>query len=266
MIRVAAYQITPAKNINDRKTQLQHILKKTDSEHIDFLCLPEGFLTGYYSDENLARENSLEVESTIFEEWLKEFKQCSTTVIMGFNEKHKDAIFDSAAIVEQGQLLGIQRKHHLYHKYFSSGSSFPVFKSKGITFGVTICLDTNYFEPSRILANQGAVILFSPMCNLVSLKHPFAIRPPYYSQFVARSFENRCWLVTADWVWPDDGQTICPGNSVFYDPDGKEILRSQEMEEELLIVDIPSERLYFDKGLRFKGSFTLVQELNKLRE
>lgn len=263
MIKVAAYQITPAKQINDRKVQLQNILKNATAEHIDFLCLPEGFLTGYYSEEKLARENSIEVESLLFEEWLTEFKNCPATVIVGFNEQQSGAIFDSAAIIEAGTLLGVQRKHHLYHKYFASGSSFTVFQSKGITFGVTICLDTLYFEPSRLLALQGAVILFSPMCNLVSLSHPYAIRPPYYSHFVARSFENRCWIVTADWIWPDDDQMVCPGHSVIYDPDGKEIARSQEGQEELLVMDIPKDRIFFDKGLRFKGSATLSQELRK---
>ena len=130
------------------------------------------------------------MQSQAFEEWLIEFKNFNTTVIVGFNERQHGDIFDSAAIIEAGKLLGIQRKHHLYHKYFTSGSSFSVFESKGVSFGVTICLDTSYFEPSRILAFQGAVILFAPMCNLVSLSHPYAKRPPYYSQFVARYFSE----------------------------------------------------------------------------
>ncbi|KAF3361768.1 Nitrilase/cyanide hydratase and apolipoprotein N-acyltransferase [Chlamydiales bacterium STE3] len=266
MIRVGAYQITPSKRKEERKIQLQNALARAVVERLDFLCLPEGFLTGYYAEEKLAKENSLEVGSDIFEEWLAEFKNYNTTVIVGFNEQKNNNIFDSAAVIEAGKLLGIQRKHHLYHKYFTAGSSFSVFKSKKITFGITICLDTNYFEPSRILSLQGAVILFAPMCNLVPLDHPYAVRPPYYSQFVARSFENRCWLVAADWVWTEDGKTICPGNSVIYDPDGKEMVRSKEMKEELLTVNIPKDRLFTNKGLRFKGSDVLVQKLQDFRK
>ena len=266
MIRVGSYQITPSKRKEERKIQLQKALEKAALERLDFLCLPEGFLTGYYAEEKLARENSLEVGDDLFEKWLAEFKNFTTTVIVGFNERQNDNIFDSAAVIEAGKLLGIQRKHHLYYKYFASGSSFSVFENKGILFGVTICLDTNYFEPSRIHSLQGAVILFAPMCNLVSLDHPYVIRPPYYSQFVARSFENRCWLVTADWVWPEDGKVICPGNSVIYDPDGKEVVRSNEMKEQLLTINIPKARLFSYKGLRFTGSDILVQELQKLQE
>jgi hypothetical protein len=67
--------------------------------------------------------------------------------------------------------------------------------------------------------------------------------------------------VTADWVWPNDGTAICPGHSAIYDPDGIERSRSQEMREDRLIVDIPQNKLFIDKGRRFKGSSVLVQEL-----
>lgn len=264
MINVAAYQYTPAIDIQDRKDQIQSILEKAISKHIDFLCLPEGSLTGYYAEENLARKNSLEVEGIDFKEWLEIFRNFAATVIVGFNERDGNQIFDSAAVIEKGKLLGVQRKHYLYHHYFTSSDRFLVFQSKGITFGVVICLDTNYFEPSRLLALQGATILFTPMCNKVPLAHPFANRPPYYSQFVARTHENRCWLVGADWVWPNDGITICPGHSAIYDPDGSEITRSVEGEQGFIVTEIPQNRLFQEKGRRMHGSPTLRLEMAQL--
>lgn len=261
MIRVAACQFTPASEIKARKAQMETILKKAETERIDFICLPEGFLTGYYAQENLARKNSLEVGNVAFEEWLELFKTSPATIIVGFNERERGHIFDSAAIIENGRLLGVQRKHYPYHDYFTSGASFSSLSSKGITFGVVICLDTNYFEPARLLALQGSTIFFSPMCNRVALDHPYAKRPPYYSQFVARSHENRCWLIAADWVLANDGETICPGHSSIYDSDGREVARSREGEEDILIVDIPKESLFQDKGRRVYGSPSLARDL-----
>ena len=75
---------------------------------------------------------------------------------------------------------------------------------------------------------QGASILFCPMCNKVPLQHSYANCPPYYSHFVARAHENRCWLIAADWIWANDGEMVCPGNSCIYDPDGREISRSHK--------------------------------------
>lgn len=266
MIKVAAYQYTPANDIEARKAQIQTILEKAASKQIDFLCLPEGALTGYYAQEELARKNSLAVAEKDFQEWLGAFRNSAATVIVGFNERDGDQIFDSAAVIENGCLIGVQRKHYLYHNYFASGTSFSPFSSKGITFGVVICLDTNYFEPARILALQGATILFSPMCNKVSLDHPYAKRPPYYSQFVARTHENRCWLISADWIWANDSASICPGHSVIYDPDGREIARSQEGEEQFLINEIPLNNLFHEKGRRVYGSQKLAQAIEQLTQ
>ncbi len=263
MVRIGSYQATPESAFAARKAQVNRILSKADKENIDFLCLPEGFLTGYYADEELARKNCLETDGVIFREWLAEISHYQATVIIGFNEREGNHIYDSAAVIEKGSLLGVQRKHYLYHNYFTPGSSFSIFRSKDMPFGVTICLDANYFEPARLLAMQGAAVLFSPMCNRVPLNHPYAKRPNYYSHFVARSFENRCWLVTADWIYPNDGSAVCPGHSVIYDPDGQEIARSPEGIEDLLIVDIPQDRLFQEKGRRVHGSPVLFQEIAK---
>ncbi len=264
MIRIGSYQATPESTFAARKAQVNRLLAKAGKELVDFVCFPEGFLTGYYAEKELARKNCLEVTGAIFQEWLAEVSPYQSTLIIGFNELDGDYIFDSVAIVERGNLLGVQRKHYLYHNYFTPGSSFSVFRSKSILFGVTICLDTIYFEPARLLALQGATILFSPMCNQVPLSHPYAKRPSYYSHFVARSFENRCWLITADWICPDDGRTVCPGHSVIYDPDGQEIARSPEGEEALMIVNIPKDRLFQEKGRRVHGSPALFQEILNL--
>ena len=261
MIRVAAYQATPKPTFNCRKEQILAALEQADPNQIDFLCFPEGFLTGYYADKEEAAQNSLNISSMHFQKWLLETASFHVTAIVGFNERDGDKIYDSAAVIENGQLLGVQRKHYLYHDYFTSSCDFLTYQSKGVTFGVVICLDTNYFEPSRILALKGATILFAPMCNKVPLNHPFVERPPYYSHFIARAHENRCWLVGADWIWPNDGSMACPGHSVIYDPDGREIARSHEGKEQLLVADIPLDRLFNEKGRRVHGSPSLKQEL-----
>lgn len=265
-IKIAAYQGAPKADFENRKKQILTALKKADEVNIDFICFPEGFLTGYYAEERSARENSLDLKGSEFQNWVSDIQHFHSTIIIGLIERDGSVIFDTVAIIEKGKLLGIQRKHHLYHAYFESDHTFVPFLSKGICFGVIICLDSVYFEPAHLLALQGATVLFSPMCNKVALDHPYANRPAYYSHFVARSFENRCWLITADWVWQNDGKMICPGHTVVYDPDGKEIARSQESKEEWLIVNIPKNRLFQEKGRRFHGSAILTNEIQKLHK
>jgi predicted amidohydrolase len=265
MVKVAAYQLTPASSIEARKEQMHDALKQAEKNFLDFICFPEGFLTGYFAEEDLARKHSLEVGDAQFDAWLSITKTYSATVIVGFNEREGGALFDSAAVFEKGALLGIQRKHYLYHNYFTPGSTFTPFRSKGVTFGVVICLDTTCFEPCRLLALQGASLIFTPMCNKVAPSHPYATRPPYYSHLVARSFENRCWLLSSDWVWPNDGQLVCPGNSVLYDSNGQEVARAQEGKEDLLIYDIPQEQLSCKKGRRVYGSPLLSKQMQEFK-
>lgn len=264
MIKFAACQLMPAFEIDDRKNQMQALLNIAEREQIDFMCLPEGFLTGYYTQKDSACKNALEINGKAFADWVAMTRGSSVTIIAGFNESNGRELFDSAAVIENGQLLGVQRKHYLYHQYFSSGEDFSPFLSKGISFGVLICLDTNYFEPARLLALQGASILFSPMCNKVSIHHPYVKRPPYYSHFVARSFENRCWLVTADWVWKNDGAFVCPGHTVIYNPDGLEMARSKEGVEHILTYEISRDCLFQEKGQRVLGSPILARKITKL--
>jgi omega-amidase len=254
----------PASEIEGRKEQMTEFLEKAEKEKVDFICFPEGFLTGYFSEEKLARKSALDIKEEAFLDWVKLTKGFSATVIAGFNERSENEIFDSAVAIENGQLIGIQRKHHLYHDYFSPGADFLSFHTKGVTFGILICLDTNYFEPARLLAMQGVSLLFSPLCNRVPLTHPFAKRPAYYSHFVARSFENRCWLITADWVWPNDGISFCPGHTVIYNPDGEELARSHEAKNQFLSFEIPRSSLTREKGRRVLGSPLLSKKLAKL--
>jgi predicted amidohydrolase len=263
MVRVAAFQGKPRSKFNENILQIIENLKSADREQIDFICFPEGFLTGYHAEKEIAEQTALEITSSKFQSFLNQIACFNLTIIIGFNEKEDDKIFDSAAVIEQGKLIGIQRKHYLYHHYFTSDHHYSIFQSKGIQFGVVICLDSNYFEPSRLLALQGATILFTPMCNKVPLDHPFIQRPPYYSQFVARTHENRCWLVGADWIWSNDGQFFCPGHSVIYDSDGREVVRSRECRQDLIVADIPPNRLFYEKGRRMHGSPILTQQLVK---
>jgi len=261
MICVAAYQAAPAQTIALRYQQIHTILSDADTRGVDIICFPEGFLTGYYASEDLTRKNSFHIHDIVFQQFLTDIRGYRVTIIMGFNERDGEFLFDSAAVIEQGKVLGVQRKHYRYHDFCQSGTEFLSFMSKGVCFSVIICLDSNYFEPSRLSALQGATILFVPACNKVAPTHAFAQRTPYYSHFVARAHENRCWLVAADWVWPNDGTEVCPGHTVIYNADGREVARSQEGIEDLVVIGIPQNQLFAQKGKRMHGSPDLWQKI-----
>src|SRR5277367_1572346 len=104
MVKIASCQLAPSSEIKDRKSQINDILLKCETECMDFICFPEGFLTGYYAEEDIARKHSLEIGEAAFAEWLELFRISTATIIIGFNEREGSHIFDSAAIIENGKL------------------------------------------------------------------------------------------------------------------------------------------------------------------
>jgi predicted amidohydrolase len=70
MVRVAAYQSHAKSTLEARQKQIHEALSRADEERVDFICFPEGFLTGYYAEKELAKINSLEVSEDLFQQWL----------------------------------------------------------------------------------------------------------------------------------------------------------------------------------------------------
>ena len=265
MLRIAAYQAAaPAKSIEGQLEVIKRVLQSADGKGIDIVCFPEGFLTGYYSDRETAQLRSLECKGALFSKVLAELAPFSAAAILGFNERFEGNLFNSVAVIEQGTLCGIQRKHFLYHNYFTAGEVFAPISVKGVSIGVLVCLDSNYLEPARILALQGAQVFFVPMCNRVALDHRFVKRPAHYSHFIARAYENRCWVAAADWAYPSDGETVSVGHSCIYSPNGEEIKRSEESKEQLLVADIPMEHLSTPVTARVMGSEKVNAQLAAL--
>ena len=75
----------------------------------------------------------------------------------------------SAVFDENGKMLGKYRKVHIpqdesfYEQdYFSSGTTYPTFKTSHGRIGALICFDQWYPEPARIERLEGAKVLFYP--------------------------------------------------------------------------------------------------------
>ncbi|MFA7496409.1 MAG: N-carbamoylputrescine amidase [Acidithiobacillus sp.] len=90
---------------------------------------------------------------------------------VSFFERANNAFFNSLVVFDaDGKDLGLYRKAHIpdgpgYQEkfYFSPGDTgFKVFDSQYGRIGVAICWDQWFPEPARIMALQGAEILFYP--------------------------------------------------------------------------------------------------------
>jgi predicted amidohydrolase len=236
-------------------------LEEAASERVDVLSFPECFMTGYFRSGEQARQHSVRVDGPEIEDLLRRTAPFETTFIVGFNELRGAALYNTALVAERGALLGTYSKAFPVCDYFTPGRDFPVFEKKGVCYGVLICADGAYIEPSRILALKGVRILFAPHYNNLPLgsliNHLHKVRADH----IARVSENGVWFLRGNNVQSESDEQMFPnaigyGESYLLDPFGEIVARSQRHEESMITATIDvrdyawQEKPFFASGRR----------------
>lgn len=93
----------PAIYANQPKT-LQRIEKVLINSTADIVCFPECFLAGYFRQTPEAFANRIELTSTHFAHVLATLAPYKPTIILGLIEREGDDLFNTAVVIEQGEL------------------------------------------------------------------------------------------------------------------------------------------------------------------
>jgi predicted amidohydrolase len=220
-------------------------LERAEREGVQILCFPECFLTGYQDTEAEVRATAFAVASPQLEQLLDATRRFRATCIVGHNEARGPDLYNTALIVERGQVLGRYSKCSAYMPFHKQGREFPVFEREGVKFGVVICSDGGYMEPARILALKGARIIFSPHYNYIAKDHLLTHFTNVRADHVARAVENRVWFVRGNNVTPggrDHGiqkyEGVGYGDSYIVDPLGEILVRSRRHQEDFIFADV----------------------------
>src|SRR5687767_9027064 len=121
-------------------------LEQADRDHVDIVCFPECFLTGYPDNADEARNGAFAIDSPQLMQVLDQTARFEPAFVVGFNELRGPDLYNTAAVIHKGHLLGHYSKCSAYQKFHKQGREFPVFEHKGLTFGVVICSDGGYIE------------------------------------------------------------------------------------------------------------------------
>jgi predicted amidohydrolase len=213
---------------------------------LDIVSFPESFLTGYYPREEDARANSFAVDSPEMRRVMEQTARFESLFMVGFNEVRNKQLRNTVAVIDRGKLLGQYSKAMPIHRYFEPGREFPVFEKKGLKFGVVICADGGYIEPTRILALKGARLIFAPHFNFVSgpVKHYQMVRKDH----VARAVENGVYFLRANNVVPGrklEGSTYDGygyGDSYLLNPNGEVVAAAGLYHEYLMVYNFDLEK------------------------
>lgn len=181
-------------------------------------------------------------------------KALDVVIVSSYYEYVMDGIyFNSAAVFDaDGSLLGNYRKHHIPEGpqyiekyYFTPGDSpYLVFESKYGKFGVLICWDEWFPEPSRIMALKGADFVFYPSAIGSEPDNPeLDTSQTWIDGIKAHGIHNGMYICVCNRVGREDaidgnGHMEFYGRSFVSDPWGKIIVEGNRDEEDLIVAEL----------------------------
>lgn len=246
-LRAGLSQINPS--VGDITGNTKKITKAIEAARgldIDILCFPELAVTGYPPEDLLLKTEFIDDNIRALDE-IKKHCPDNMVVIVGFVDK-KDDIFNSAAVIQRGEIIDVYHKLRLpnygvfdENRYFQSERRFPVYSMGKMTFGVTICEDIWYpGEPIRSQVLLGnAQIIFNLSASPYYMGKPLARE----RMLATRAVDYNTIIAYCNVVGGQD-ELVFDGNSMFIDEKGEIVATARNFEEDLLVCDVNTERVY----------------------
>ena len=210
--------------------------KQAEARASQLVCFPECYLQGYIVNEKTA-ELAIDLSSKTFQDILATFANIKPIVIFGLIERENTNIFNTAAVIKEGQLLGRYRKNKLVgteNNFFRAGNEFPIFELDGYKFGINICYDLNFSECTEAIAKQGAHLLVCPSNNMMRKKNAELWKDKHNKIRSERTKESNIWLVSAD-VTGETQKRISYGPTAFINPQGQVVKQVPLLKEGIII-------------------------------
>ena len=172
-LTVAAVQMSCSVNPEESIKKAEDLVMEAVNKGAKLILLPELFERQYFCQER--RYDYYEFAKPVMEnEAVKHFidvsRKTGTVLPISIYEKDGNVLYNTAAMLDSGNFLGIYRKTHIpddhfYQEkfYFTLGNTgFKVFDTSVGRVGVGICWDQWFPETARSLTVNGAEIILYP--------------------------------------------------------------------------------------------------------
>jgi NAD+ synthase (glutamine-hydrolysing) len=186
-------------------------------------------------------------------------------ILIGFVDRNPTtegkALYNAAALCHNGRIVGRYYKALLptydvfdEDRYFEPGRTVAPFDLHGVRLGVTICEDVwndKDFWPRRLYHRD-------PVCELADHKvdllinisaSPFTLAKPGLRRDMIRqeAVKHRRHFFYLNQVGGND-ELIFDGHSIGIDPNGQEVVRAKEFEEDFVVYDVPVRAEVLDRA------------------
>lgn len=173
-VTVAATQMRCAASQEENRERAERLIRRAAGEGAQIVLLQELFETPYFCREE--RETffalaSRKEESPVLRRFSNLARELGVVLPVSFFERAGNVYFNSLAVIDaDGTVLDTYRKSHIpdgpgYEEkfYFTPGDTgFRVWDTRYGRIGAGICWDQWFPEAARVMALQGAELLFYP--------------------------------------------------------------------------------------------------------
>jgi predicted amidohydrolase len=221
-IKVGTFYFRPhGPTVEKNVSMMSDFLDQAGKAGCDIVCLPEGWPT-CDTGLGMTKVEANTLGGSASQMMSKKARQYKMYIVSGLYSWVGDTLKNVAVLYDrEGKIQGIYEKIQLPDSETEAGAvpgnTFPVFTTDFGRIGILICWDSAFPEISRILALNGAEILFCPIWGDVRGKESWKITAR------ARAIDNGVYFVT----------NIFDGHSVIVNPAG-EILQESGTQGTLL--------------------------------
>ena len=203
-VRVGTVSLHPRNNPDNLGAYLRE-LDRIGPEKPDIVCLGEEILMEGASKPYVSVAEEIPGPST--RRLGEKARKYGMYVVAGLTERAGNAVYNTAVLIDrQGNVAGKYRKIYLPREEveggLTPGDSYPVFDTDFGRIGMMICWDSEYVDPARALALQGAEILLVPAAG------------GYMTLLKARALENHLYVVSSG--YDVESAIIDPGGDVLF--------------------------------------------------
>lgn len=218
---------------------IERFTERAEAVGVSLICFPECFLQGYLTEKHSAEKYALDFDAPAFKKILARLSGYKPIIVFGLIEKENQNLFNTAAVVKAGKLIGKYRKTHLLEgeRIFTAGDEYPVFEIDGLKFGINICYDTQFAESTANPAARGAEIILCPSNNMMRRATAEKYKHLHHEVRIERVKENRVWLLSADVTGERDGR-ISYGPTSAINPFGKIVAQVPLLETGMAVIEI----------------------------
>ncbi|MDW8027900.1 MAG: NAD+ synthase [Armatimonadota bacterium] len=240
-LRVALVQINATVgDIEGNTRKIAEGIERAKEVGADIVAFPELAVTGYPPEDLLFKPHFVEQNKKAVCELAKLVPK-SLVAVVGFVDKEGD-IFNSAAVLNDGEVAAIYRKHYLPNygvfdefRYFQQGNEALVLVLNNARVGITICEDIWYpGGPARAEALLGDAQL---LLNISSSPYHMGKLGWRERMLAVRANDNLAAVAYVNLVGGQD-ELVFDGASLVVNEQGEIIARAKQFEEDFIIADI----------------------------